>query len=324
MAFSELKRSIKESKINKKTVRKMKSDINYKKEKVILKLTSVQERLMGDMKRIVESFPVYEDIPSFYQELFLCYFSVNGYKHDLSNINWLMHRVEQFSNIYAKKIKCSLDPEEMETFLKQFYGRINSMFSQVSKSFENLESVRRKMKEMPEIKDNLLNVAIFGFPNVGKSTLLGKLTPAKPKIANYAFTTLGINVGYADLGARKIQILDVPGTLNRFEVMNDVEKQAYLVVNKIADIIIYIFDPSETYSLEEQKALYDTITDNSKVMVYCSKTDLVKKGVDKIADLLGGKKAVYMSIEELMPILTKASIKKEIQVLREHQLKNQM
>ena len=51
--------------------------------------------------------------------------------------------------------------------------------------------------DLSDIKKFSLDVALFGFPNVGKSTLLSKLTPSKPKIANYSFTTKRINMGYS-------------------------------------------------------------------------------------------------------------------------------
>ena len=45
------------------------------------------------------------------------------------------------------------------------------------------------MKDYPTIKTSLFTVAICGFPNVGKTTLLSKMTPSEPEISNYSFTT---------------------------------------------------------------------------------------------------------------------------------------
>lgn len=55
------------------------------------------------------------------------------------------------------------------------------------------------------------DVGIIGVPNAGKSTLLGALTRAKPKIANYQFTTLVPNLGVCELDYRTVVFADVPG-----------------------------------------------------------------------------------------------------------------
>lgn len=59
----------------------------------------------------------------------------------------------------------------------------------------------------------LADVGLVGFPNVGKSTLLSMLTSAKPKIANYHFTTLSPNLGVVKLFDRNIVLADIPGLI---------------------------------------------------------------------------------------------------------------
>jgi len=60
----------------------------------------------------------------------------------------------------------------------------------------------------------IADVGLLGFPNVGKSTLLSRVTNATPKIANYHFTTIHPNLGVVDLGmGESFVIADIPGLI---------------------------------------------------------------------------------------------------------------
>lgn len=60
----------------------------------------------------------------------------------------------------------------------------------------------------------LADVGLIGFPNVGKSTILSMVTGAKPKIANYHFTTLTPNLGVVDMqGVKSFVLADIPGLI---------------------------------------------------------------------------------------------------------------
>lgn len=60
----------------------------------------------------------------------------------------------------------------------------------------------------------LADVGLIGFPNVGKSTILSMVTSARPKIANYHFTTIDPNLGVVNLGESKsFVIADIPGLI---------------------------------------------------------------------------------------------------------------
>lgn len=84
----------------------------------------------------------------------------------------------------------------------------------------------------------IADVGLVGFPNVGKSTFLAKVTNAKPKIANYHFTTLNPNLGVVDLGdSQGFVIADIPGIIEGasngvglgYEFLRHIERTKVLV-----------------------------------------------------------------------------------------------
>lgn len=78
-------------------------------------------------------------------------------------------------------------------------------FSQTGEKTE----IKRIIMELKTIAD----VGLVGFPNAGKSTILSKITKARPKIANYPFTTLSPNLGIVEKYDEKFVVADIPGLI---------------------------------------------------------------------------------------------------------------
>ena len=78
-------------------------------------------------------------------------------------------------------------------------------YAQAGQAAQELE-VRLELKVIAD-------VGLVGFPNVGKSTFLSRVSNAKPKIANYHFTTLNPNLGVVDLDGGGFVIADIPGLI---------------------------------------------------------------------------------------------------------------
>ena len=70
---------------------------------------------------------------------------------------------------------------------------------------------KREMREMELELKSLADVGLVGYPNVGKSTILSVVTSARPKIANYHFTTLAPNLGIVRQYGQDYVIADIPG-----------------------------------------------------------------------------------------------------------------
>ena len=125
-----------------------------------------------------------------------------------------------------------------------------------------LDFAKASLRNMPTIDFDATTIVIAGFPNVGKSTLLKQISGADPQVANYPFTTKGIQIGHTERHWKSIQIIDTPGLLDRPVLeMNDIEMNAIVALEHLADAILFIFDGSETcgFHLESQYNLLKQI-----------------------------------------------------------------
>lgn len=271
----------------------------------LTKIEAVEKELRDQLHTILISFPSIDSLPEFYRELMSVTLEIGFIKKSLGSIKWCIEKNQDLLEKYKRSIKASTEITRINQYRREFFGRLSSTIKQIKKNLAYLEFTRREMKNYPAIKTGLPTVAIAGFPNVGKSTLLGKLTPAKPKIANYAFTTQGINIGYAEIKDQKIQFMDIPGTLARFEKQNMIERVATLALKYVADAVIYVFDPTETYPVEKQIELYELTKKSRKpVIIYLSKTDVAEQ--DKI-DFFKKQFKVITTIEDLKKEIEKLS-----------------
>ena len=243
----------------------------------IAKLDAVKKVLYKQLSIIIQSFPSMDDLPEYYKELVKCFLDYNSIKLSLSKIQWSFTKIGQLCGAYSVKIKKCQHVKKINVYRNECYGRVASVVKGIKNQLAYVEQARKIMLRFPSVKTAMPTVVITGFPNVGKTTLLSKLTGAKAEIKSYAFTTKGINIGYFD--NKRVQVIDTPGSLNRFNQMNAIEKQAYLTIKYCADLIIYVFDLTEaSYPIPEQEKLHKNIKKFDKPMVvYLSKTDRMKE-----------------------------------------------
>lgn len=259
------------------------------------KIKEINRILMRQMDLIIKSFPSFDDLPEFYKELIKTFTNYEKLKKSLGAVNWVKKKISEFDTIYARKIKGTIDMNLINKHRVDYYGRISSLLKRIKKELKALEDARKILKGFPHIKTKLFTVAIVGFPNVGKTTLLSKLSLSKPDIQDYAFTTKGVNVGYMKAGNDKIQLLDTPGTLNRFNKMNAIEKQAHLAVKYCTNLLVYVFDPTGTYPINQQEELLEVFKGFDLPMLFYISKDDMETAKDTAAELKKKYKSLSLS-----------------------------
>jgi nucleolar GTP-binding protein len=103
---------------------------------------------------------------------------------------------------------------------------------------------------------------ICGFPNVGKSSFINKLTRADVEVQPYAFTTKSLYVGHMDYKYLRWQVVDTPGILDHsLDERNTIEMQSITALAHLRATVVYVMDVSEQcgHSIAEQIALFNNI-----------------------------------------------------------------
>ncbi len=137
----------------------------------------------------------------------------------------------------------------------------------------------------------IADVGLVGFPNVGKSTFLSRVTNAQPKIANYHFTTLQPNLGVVDLdGAKGFVIADIPGLIEGasegvglgLEFLRHIERTR---------VIIHIVDAAGTegrdpiadiHAIERELHAYDPAILEKPMVIAANKIDAIYEDENEI------------------------------------------
>ncbi|MBU2561653.1 MAG: 50S ribosome-binding GTPase [Nanoarchaeota archaeon] len=296
LAFRNAKKSASEMKSQ------MRANPSAIKRAELAKISAVNRTLKRHLDLVLTSFPSLDSLPEFYQELVRITLDYAELKKSLGAARWAQQKVRFFSDSFHNKIKRCRDFQRMTSYSREYYGRISSVMKQVKRQLEYLEHSRRVMKGFPNVKTKIFTVCIAGFPNVGKTTLLAKLTGSKPEIADYAFTTKKLNIGYANINNHKVQFIDTPGTIDRFEKMNPIEQQAHLAIKYCADLLVYVFDPSEQgYDQKKQLQLMNRLGKIGKSMVvYISKTDITKGAGPRIKDACRSPEELRKAVSSAM------------------------
>jgi nucleolar GTP-binding protein len=277
-----------------------------------MKVDIIKDDLTNRLQKVLDDFPSFNRLPEFYLHLAKITLDYGQLKKSMAAVSWAIDNILKFQKMYARSISRSESAEKCKLFSNQFYGRISSIMKQIDPQLEFLEDTRRTMKKYPDIKE-MFTVCLYGFPNIGKTTLLNKLTGSGAKTAAYSFTTKSINCSYLTVDGNKIQVLDVPGTLARKEKMNLIELQAKLTLEYLADVVVYVFDMTEPYPLIDQEKLYDKVKKIKPTIVYLSKQDILNSEQQELIKKL---KMPIFSFDELKKeILTRyEAIMKEIEI----------
>ena len=227
-----------------------------------------------NLSNIVRRFPSFDQLPKFYYELTDILVGVEKLKMSLASIDWASRKIHEVARSYVGNVRNSDIPEPVR---KEAFGRLASIIKSIDKDLLFLNEARNILRKLPDVKEEP-TIVIAGYPNVGKSSFVSKVTGASPEIAPYPFTTNGVTIGHFTREGVRYQVMDTPGLLDRpMSERNYIERQAITAIQFLDAVVMFMIDPSEScgYELEDQKRLLAEIRENFKLplLVVANKAD---------------------------------------------------
>lgn len=192
-------------------------------------------------------------------------------------------RIHSVARDYTKLIKFGDSLYRCKQLKVAALGRMASIMKRQSDSLSYLEQVRQHLSRLPSIDPTAKTILLCGFPNVGKSSFLNKITRADVDVQAYPFTTKSLYVGHTEFNYQNWQVIDTPGILDRpLEERNTIEMQSITALAHLRSVVLYIVDFSEQcgYSIQQQLELYSSIKPlfvKKPVFIINNKIDIISR-----------------------------------------------
>lgn len=183
---------------------------------------------------------------------------------------------------YVRLLKYGDSLYRCKQLKKAALGRMATIMKRQASNLAYLEQVRQHLSRLPSIDPYTRTIIICGFPNVGKSSFINKITRAEVEVQPYAFTTKSLYVGHTDYKYLRWQVIDTPGILDHpLEERNVIEMQAITALAHLRACVLYVLDISEQcgHTLEEQVTLFESIKPlfaNKPLIAVINKIDVVE------------------------------------------------
>ena len=227
------------------------------------KVKYTQKTINDKLTIIISDFPRMDDIHPFYGDLMHVLYDRDHYKVALGQIGAVRHIVDNVGRDYVRLLKYGDSLYRCKALKRAALGRMATALKKLASALAYLDKVRQHLARLPSIDPNTRTLLITGFPNVGKSSFMNKITRADVEVQPYAFTTKSLFVGHTDYKYQTWQVIDTPGILDHsLEERNVIEMQAITALAHIRACILFFMDLSGQcgYSVEQQLSLFRSIS----------------------------------------------------------------
>ncbi|MDP2436950.1 MAG: NOG1 family protein [archaeon] len=226
------------------------------------KVKYTQTAFHEKLDQILADFPLLDDIHPFHADLINVLYDRDHYKVALGQLNTARRLVDNIAVDYVRLIKYGDSLFRCKELKRIAMGRMATVMKKQSASLDYLEQVRQHLSRLPSIDPNEMALILCGYPNVGKSSFINKITRADVEVQPFEFITKPLFVGHTDHKGLRWQVIDTPGLLDHpLEARNTIEMQVITALTHLRAVIIFIFDISGQcdYSIAQQINLFNSI-----------------------------------------------------------------
>jgi len=207
-------------------------------------LDALTKAMAVPLGSIVKGFPQLDRVHPFDRALVaLTLDGESCYDTAVGKVDRLRKSILQTGKQRAAQVKNTQGKQEALDVLEEGFEELERLYRKYAEDVRYLKYISQTLRSLPTVRADVPTVVLVGAPNVGKSSIVRKLSSGRPEICNYPFTTRSITLGHIYVGPFKHQVTDTPGILWRGdESRNEMEMLTLTALDFLPGIALFVFD----------------------------------------------------------------------------------
>lgn len=269
----------------KKAVRLVRGGENAKRKHQVGEKQLLEEHaqhLAKPLRTCLRAFPPLSSFPPFERAVLELTVGGKEYETAVFRAEQLRKQLVQEGKEATKSVTEARSQKDRAERLQLALDKMEHVLGKRRGDVERLVEVAKQLRRVPEVEEDKPTLVLVGAPNVGKSSLVRKLSTGAPQVCHYPFTTRSIHMGHFHIHGVAHQVTDTPGLLRRpDEDRNRMERLTLAAIQHLPAVVLFVMDPTELCGTEwdDQVAIREELRvrfPNRPWMDVLSKADLLQ------------------------------------------------
>lgn len=232
-----------------KAVRLVRGGDNAKRKNKVGEKQLVEEHaqhLAKPLRTCLRAFPPLSSFPPFERAVLELTVGGKEYEAAIMRAEQLRKQLVQEGKEATKRVTEAKNQKEREEKMQEALEKMEQVLGKRRADVERLVEVAKHLRRVPEVEEEKPTLVLVGAPNVGKSSLVRKLSTGAPQVCHYPFTTRSIHMGHFHVHGIAHQVTDTPGLLRRpDEERNRMERLTLAAIQYLPAVVLFVLDPTE-------------------------------------------------------------------------------